>query len=567
MNWTFTTHLERFDVGDNDAAWHHIVVPPELAKQAHASGHSRFVVTLNGTTSWHCAVNVTCEADHQEAGISFLYVAKQHMKSADLESGAEVHVTLAPDVSKYGMDVHPELQEMLEEDAVFLAQFDAMLPGKRRGHLLQINKAKSPATVAKRIAKLMTDLGLSLLLGAAIGFSLSGCAQPQIPQASQPHEVRLGNERTEVYLPLLEGKRVAIVGNHTSVLHAKGVATHLVDTLLSRGVNVRHVFAPEHGFRGEAANGADIHDGVDNLTGLKVYSLHGKHRKPQPDQLEGIDVVVFDIQDVGARFYTYVSSLMLVMEACAAQGIEVVVLDRPNPHGHHMQGPMLDPAFQSFVGYIPTPMVHGMTLGELALMGSAEGWGGLPNTWRPTVIPCEGWAHGDDYELAIRPSPNLPTVASIDLYPSLCLFEPTVVSVGRGTPTPFEVLGHPEGSLGACSFTPVPVLGAAPHPKHEGLPCTGQRFSASEGLPGFDLTALWAWAKWWRNGHGGSLEGFITSPSFFDKLAGTDHIRLALEREESLEALEAQWRQDHLAFCKSAQSHFLYSWNAPLPGR
>ena len=158
MNWTFTTHLERFDVGDNNAAWQHIVVPHELAQEVHRSGHSRFVVTLNGTATWHCAVNITCDADHQASGISFLYVAKQHMKTAGLEPGAEVRVSLAPDVSKYGMDVHPELQEMLDEDAAFLARFDAMLPGKRRGHLLQINKAKSPATVAKRIAALMDEL-------------------------------------------------------------------------------------------------------------------------------------------------------------------------------------------------------------------------------------------------------------------------------------------------------------------------------------------------------------------------------------------------------------------------
>ncbi|MDA0940873.1 MAG: DUF1343 domain-containing protein [Bacteroidetes bacterium] len=556
--WSFSAQIERFEM---EAAWHFIAVPADITDAVRAHQAGRYIITVNDAVTWHCGLLPTGDQRW------FVAVSQEKIAAAQTKLGGWVHVDLAPDHSKYGMAVPEDLQDCLDDDPEFLKRFDAMLPGKRRGQIHHIASAKTEATVAKSIAKLMTDLGLSLLLGAAIGSSLSGCAQPQTPPASQPHEVRLGNERTEVYLPLLEGKRVAIVGNHTSVLHAQGVATHLVDTLLSRGVNVRHVFAPEHGFRGEAANGADIHDGVDNLTGLKVYSLHGKHRKPQPDQLEGIDVVVFDIQDVGARFYTYVSSLMLVMEACAAQGIEVVVLDRPNPHGHHMQGPMLDPAFQSFVGYIPTPMVHGMTLGELAFMGAAEGWGGLPTTWRPTVIPCEGWAHGDDYELAIRPSPNLPTVASIDLYPSLCLFEPTVVSVGRGTPTPFEVLGHPEGNLGSYAFTPVPVPGAAPHPKHEGLPCTGQRFAESEGLPGFDLTALGAWAEWWRNGHGGSLEGFITSPSFFDKLAGTDRIRLALERQEPLESLETQWREDHLTFFESAQTYFLYSWNAPLPGR
>lgn len=565
MNWTFTTHLERFEVGNNDSAWQHIVVPQDLAKEVHASGHSRFVVTLNGTTSWPCAVNVTCEADHQVAGISFVYVAKHHLKSANLEPGARVHVTLTPDLSKYGMDVHPDLQEMLDEDPLFLAKFDAMLPGKRRGHLIQINKAKSPATVAKRIAALMAEIGLFLTVGLVFLGAASGCAQPSAPP--EPELVRLGVERTEAYLPFLVGKSIAVVGNHTSVLQAQGKATHLVDTLLAMGVDLKHVFAPEHGFRGEAANGADIHDGIDTATGLHVYSLHGTNRKPQPEQLAGIDAVVFDIQDVGARFYTYVSTLMLVMEACAELGVDVVVLDRPNPHGHHMQGPMLDPEFQSFVGWIPTPMVHGLTLGELALLGSARGWGGIPTTWRPTVVPCEGWSHGDDYQLAIRPSPNLPSVNSIDLYPSLCLFEPTVVSVGRGTSTPFEVLGHPEGSAGSCAFTPVPVPGAAPHPKHEGLACHGHRFEPREGLPGFDLNPLWAWADWWRNAHDGSLEGFITSPSFFDKLAGTDRIRLALENGESLSSLEEEWLVSNAHFFELAQPFFLYPWNAPLPGR
>jgi uncharacterized protein YbbC (DUF1343 family) len=178
--------------------------------------------------------------------------------------------------------------------------------------------------------------------------------------------VQLGNAQTDEYLPLLLGRQVALVGNHTSVVGD----VHLVDTLLSLGVNIQHVFAPEHGFRGEAANGAKILDGTDLATGLPVFSLHGAHRKPQPEQLEGIDVLVFDIQDVGARFYTYISSLMLVMEACAKQGVDVVVLDRPNPHGHHMQGPMLDPAFQSFVGLIPVPLVHGLTLGEAARMAA-----------------------------------------------------------------------------------------------------------------------------------------------------------------------------------------------------
>ena len=591
MNWTFTTHLERFDVGTNDAAWQHIVVPPALAAEIHASGHTRFVVTLNQATSWHCALNVTCEADHQVAGISFVYVAKQHMKSAGLEPGAEVHVSMAPDASKYGMNVHPALQEMLDEDAAFLAQFDAMLPGKRRGHLLQINKAKSPETVAKRIAKLMTDLGLYLLVSACMLGTHAGCAQPNDSKAPSPsptgqalqaphgQELRLGNARTEVYLPMLEGKRVAVVGNHTSVVHTGGTATHLVDTLLSLGVNIQHVFAPEHGFRGEAANGADIHDGIDARTGLQVHSLHGSHRKPQPSQLAEIDVVVFDIQDVGARFYTYVSTMMLVMEACAEAGVEMVVLDRPNPHGHHMQGPMLEPSFQSFVGWIPTPMVHGMTLGELAIMGANEGWGDFPGGWQPEVVTCEGWVHGTPYVLPIRPSPNLPTTTSIDLYPSLCLFEPTAISVGRGTPHPFEVLGHPALNFGSFVFTPVPTPGAAPHPKHEGLRCHGQHLeglarswreeAARAGhapLPSFSLDLLWAWADEWRTRHDGALDGFITSPSFFDKLAGTSEVREALEHHWPLGPLQEKWASEHAAFFDRAKPYLLYPWEAPRPG-
>ena len=367
-------------------------------------------------------------------------------------------------------------------------------------------------------------------------------------------------------------KHVAVVGNHTSVVDG----VHLVDTLLARGVDVVHVFAPEHGFRGEAANGADIQDGVDAATGLKVHSLHGKHKKPQPEHLDGIDVVVFDIQDVGARFYTFISSMMLVMEACAEQGVQMVILDRPNPHGHHMQGPMLEPEFKSFVGFVPVPMVHGLTLGEAALMACGEGWIDVPESWRPVVVPCRDWSHGDDVTLGIRPSPNLPSTAAIDLYPSLCLFEPTVVSVGRGTDAPFEQL-HPEVALGEDAFTPRPIPGAAPHPKHEGRLCQGQRLTSlattwresadkhrGMAVPGFSLEPLWEWANAWRQAHG-SLDGFITSASFFDKLAGTDAIRLSLEANEPLATLEQAWRKDHLAFHEAAQPYFLYPWTGVWP--
>ena len=539
---------------------HFVALPEALASDIRRQGSKRYVITMNDAITWHCGLLGTGD------GRWFVVVSKDKLKRAHTTLGGWVHIDFAVDDSKYGMPVHPDLQDMLDDDPEFLNRFDTMLPGKRRNAMHQIAAAKTDATVAKRILKLMTDLGLTCLL--CFVMVLMACGQ------TENVSVQLGNAQTDEYLPLLLGRRVALVGNHTSAVGD----VHLVDTLLSLGVNIEHVFAPEHGFRGEAANGAEILDGTDVATGLSVFSLHGTHRKPQPQQLEGIDVLVFDIQDVGARFYTYISSLMLVMEACAKEGVDVVILDRPNPHGHHMQGPMLDPAFQSFVGLIPVPLVHGLTLGEAATMGCAEGWIEVPEGWRPFVVKCIGWSHGTDFQLPVRPSPNLPTTAAIDLYPSLCLFEPTAISVGRGTEEPFTMLGHPDLALGSHEFIPKPIEGAAPHPKHELLVCTGQRLngladvwrmnSSTQGgqqLPGFSLSPLEEWAHAWRARHG-NLDGFITSPSFFDKLAGTDSIRLALEQNIPLSTLEAHWKWHHRAFFDAAQPHLLYPWNAPVPG-
>ena len=392
-------------------------------------------------------------------------------------------------------------------------------------------------------------LALAILF---VGSTILACSQPL-----ESSGIMLGNEKLEVLISILESKSVAVVENHTSVLKADIVEnpTHLVDTLLSLGVNVVKAFAPEHGFRGNQANGANIVDGVDTATSLSILSLHGKHRKPSNESLSDVSVIVFDIQDVGARFYTYLSTLLLVMEAAAENDIKVIVLDRPNPHGHHVQGPMLDPDFSSFVGLAPVPLVHGMTLGEIALMANGEGWlkGGIVADLE--VISCEGYKHSSGYSLPIAPSPNLPSYQSIALYPSLCFLEPTAVSIGRGTPTPFEITGYPGNTKGDFQFTPVSTPGASPNPKHKDQLCNGQNLSTHKTT--WDLSMLFDYAEHFRNDQG-ELEGFFTSESFFDKLAGTDQLRIALENGLCLEEIEASWEADLEEFKISRTPYLLY---------
>ncbi|PCJ80200.1 MAG: hypothetical protein COA49_09465 [Bacteroidetes bacterium] len=415
-----------------------------------------------------------------------------------------------------------------------------------------------------------------LLFISFVGLNLSTLsAQNTLIRTSPPSRICLGNENIEAILNLTAEKRVAIVGNHTSVLYAdiERYPIHLVDTLLSSKVDIVKVFAPEHGFRGDHANGDHITDDVDPKTGLPILSLHGKFRKPSPESLSDLDIIIFDIQDVGARFYTYLSTLLLVMEAAAENDIDVIVLDRPNPHGHHVAGPMLDPAFKSFVGWAPVPVIHGMTFGEIALMANAEGWLENSVTTGLYVIPCDGYYHSDRYALPIAPSPNLPTKISIELYPSLCFLEPTNVSIGRGTPTPFEIAGIPSKLIynnprhlstpyDKISFTPVPTPIAAPHPKHENVLCIGENFKTTglqwwkEG-PSWDISILEGYANSFRN-ENLELTGFFTSKSFFDKLAGTDKLRLCLEEGEGLDELKKVWAKEIIKFKKSRSPYLLY---------
>ncbi len=296
-------------------------------------------------------------------------------------------------------------------------------------------------------------------------------------------EIKVAANRTEVYLPMLQGKKVGIVANPTSVIfHEKGY-THLVDSLVSLRVNIKKVFAPEHGFRGTADAGEHVKDGVDSKTGVPITSLYGKNRKPSQEQLNELDVMVFDIQDIGVRFYTFIATLQLVMEACAEHNTPIIVLDRPNPNGHYVDGPTMLKEHTSYLGLQPIPLVYGMTMGEYAQMLNGEGWLENGNKADLTVIPLENYTHASEYHLPIRPSPNLPNDVSITLYPSLGLFEGTNVNAGRGTDFQFQRYGASflDSTAYDFSYVPEPNFGSK-HPKEEGKTCYGKDLSHSSRM-------------------------------------------------------------------------------------
>jgi uncharacterized protein YbbC (DUF1343 family) len=402
------------------------------------------------------------------------------------------------------------------------------------------------------------------ILFVILGFLPLNCAKSVSEKAVQPVDIPsgvdidsalvLGAARMGAYLPALQkAKGVGLVVNPTSMVGH----THLVDTLLAQGVNVRQIFAPEHGFRGTADAGETVTDGKDKQTGLPIISLYGDNKKPKPAQLQGLDVVVFDIQDVGVRFYTYISTLHYVMEACAEQGIKVLVLDRPNPNGHYVDGPILDPDFKSFVGMHRVPIVHGMTVGEYAKMVNGEGWlkGGIKCELE--VVPCLNYTHSTPYELPVKPSPNLPNNRSIYLYPSLCFFEGTVVSVGRGTNTQFQVYGHPDATIGDYYFTPEPMPGAK-YPKLEGKRCRG--FSLATTAPehirqqGYlNLDYLVDFYQAYPN-----KANFFLETLFIDKLAGTDALRKAIIAGQSAEEIRASWAEGLTAYREMREGYLLY---------
>lgn len=360
----------------------------------------------------------------------------------------------------------------------------------------------------------------------------------------------LGIDRLHLFVDSMKGKRIAVVGNQTSVV--KGV--HLVDTLLALKLNVVKVFSPEHGFRGDVDAGEKVNNSVDKKTGIPLVSLYGNNKKPTPEQLENVDIVIYDIQDVGVRFYTFISTLHYVMEACAEQKKQVVVLDRPNPNGHYVDGPILESAHKSFVGMHPVPIVYGMTIGEYAMMINGENWlanNAKCNLW---IIPCLNYTHKTKYTLSVAPSPNLKSDAAIALYPSLCFFEATTVSVGRGTEKPFEIFGHPRFPKSEIEFTPTPQTGAK-NPPHENKVCNGFDLTKSTAKRTYEINLNYLIQA--RDLLGDSAV-LIDQNGFFNRLAGTSTLKEQLYKGWSAKEIRETWKPGINNFLAIRKKYLLY---------
>lgn len=369
---------------------------------------------------------------------------------------------------------------------------------------------------------------------------------------ARAQEILPGARLMSSYLPMIHNKRVAIVANHTTLVGKK----HLVDTLLSVGVFIKKIFSPEHGFRGNIEAGELIGNYTDKATGLPVISVYGGSKKPKPSDLSDIDVVIFDLQDVGVRFYTYISTMHYVMEACAENGKPLIILDRPNPNGFYVDGPVLDTAYRSFVGMHPVPLVHGMTIGEFALMINGEGWLKGKIQCNLTVIPCKGYTHSMTTALPVRPSPNLPNHLSILLYPSLGLFEGTVVSVGRGTDYPFQVFGFPNFPDKGFRYIPVEKRGASVNPPYKGKPVYGidlRDYSVNYFLDRREV--ILDWLIYSYNNYPEKDKFFN---NFFNLLAGTGELRWQIESGLTPSEIRSTWQPALEHYKQIRKKYLLY---------
>ena len=363
-------------------------------------------------------------------------------------------------------------------------------------------------------------------------------------------KIVLGADQLNLFMDKLDGKRVALVANHTSKIWSGNNNIHILDSLLSLDINITKVFSPEHGFRGTADAGEKVKDGIDQKTGLPIISLHGKNKKPTDNQIKDIDIIIFDIQDVGVRFYTYISTLHLVMESAAENNKKLIVLDRPNPNGHYVDGPVLEKKFKSFVGMHPVPIVYGMTIGEFSLMINNEGWLENNISCDLLVIPMKNYSRTKEYDLPIKPSPNLPNSKSINLYPSLCFFEQTPVSVGRGTKMQFQVFGNPDWQDLDFNFTPKSMEGAK-YPKHENNVCFG--FDLRKNPIENQINLDWILIAYEKSNN---KDSFFRSG--FNKLAGNDKLQKQIIEGLNGKEIKKSWKKGIKNFMLKRSKYLIY---------
>jgi uncharacterized protein YbbC (DUF1343 family) len=373
---------------------------------------------------------------------------------------------------------------------------------------------------------------------------------PAAELKAQETTILTAADQPELYLSKLAGKSVGIVANQTSIL-TQSNQQHVVDFLLEKGISVKKVFVPEHGFRGVADAGEKVDNTIDSKTKLPIISLYGTNKKPTADQIKDLDLIIFDLQDVGVRFYTYISTMHYVMEAAAENGISVLIFDRPNPNGDYIAGPVLKSGFESFVGMHPIPVVHGLTVGELAKMINGEKWlkGGLQANLE--IIPVGNWTHNIRYNLPVKPSPNLPNDLSIRLYPSTCFFEGTIVSLGRGTFFPFQTYGYPDPAFGKFTFTPVSIEGMSKTPPLQDKVCYGVDLR-NESL-NHQFTLKYLLDAYQKSGKGNT---FFTD--YFNTLAGTDQLRKMILAGKTASEIEASWQSDLESYKRLREKYLIY---------
>ncbi|MBS1763512.1 MAG: DUF1343 domain-containing protein [Bacteroidetes bacterium] len=391
-----------------------------------------------------------------------------------------------------------------------------------------------------------------MLLKHFFRFTLLGLLSFTLNSAQTPDSIITGAEQLNVYLPLINKKNVAVVANQTSIVGNN----HLIDVLLHSKIAVKKILTPEHGFRGKAEAGEDVASYTDKQTGLPVVSLYGDHKKPTAEDFSGIDLVIFDLQDVGVRFYTYSSTLQYVMEACAEQKKKLILLDRPNPNGYYVDGPVLESAYKSFVGMNPIPVVYGLTLGEYAKMLNGEGWLNNKLQCDLEVIPVKGYTHSTQYQLPVRPSPNLPNMTAVYLYPSLCFFEGTIVSIGRGTDYPFQVVGYPGFTEGPLEFTPHKNPEMKLAQLYENQKCNGYdlRDFGNYYIP----TSKKLYLFWLKNIYDNYPKKDKFFNSYFDKLAGTDKLRKQIIEGLNEDQIRLTWQKDLDAYKVIRKKYLLY---------